>query len=194
MLRGQQTPAPHSQPGIRQRVWNITGLQKFLLNILYLRTWIFQRKDFRQDPHGASCQYQTTVFQDNRVSPDVIPDTFTHVNKCQDFAASLSNPKQVRCGLIIRSRDCHPAPSSSMKVKNNFIFEKSGREGGYLGNGRVIHTPDGSDSSGFSEKAASSELSCSDYCSNGGERKIRYRREDISKINFFLKECKITGC
>lgn len=100
-----------------------------------------QRKDFRQDPHGSSCQYQTSVFQDNRVSPDVIPDSFTHVNKCQDFGATLSNPKQ-----------------------------KSGCEGGYLGNGRgrVLHTPDGSDSSGFSEKAASSEFSCSDYCSNGG--------------------------
>ena len=110
MLRGQQTPAPHSQPGIRQRVWNITGLQKFLLNILYLRTWIFQRKDFRQDPHGASCQYQTTVFQDKRVSPDVIPDTFTHVNKCQDFTAPLSNPKQVRCVLkagIVIQRPAH---------------------------------------------------------------------------------------
>ena len=124
----------------------------------------------------------------------MIPDTFTHVNKCQDFAAPLSNPKQVRWRLILIIRSEHCRPAHQWKLRITLSFEKSGCDGGYLGNGRVLHTPDGSDSSGFSEKAASSELSCSDYCSNGGERKIRYRREDISKINFFLKECKITGC
>ena len=54
-----------------------------------------QRKEFNQDRFGSSCQYQTSVFQDNRVSPDVIPDSFTHLNKCQDFTASINDSKQV---------------------------------------------------------------------------------------------------
>ena len=184
-----------------------------------------QRKEFNQDRFGSSCQYQTSVFQDNRVSPDVIPDSFTHLNKCQDFTVSINDSKQVNIKYTIRSIVCeallpiiwssghlvirssgHPVnwsschqcrsavlPSSclfnittntqhgswvffimapvSLHITRKLYQIMSPRQEGevYLSNGRVLPTPDGSDSSGFSEKAASSELSCSDYCSTGGE-------------------------
>ena len=62
-----------------------------------------QRKDFGQDHHNSSCQYQTSVFQDNRVSPDVIPDSFTHINnKCQEFtAAAINDSKQVGFYILL---------------------------------------------------------------------------------------------
>jgi len=89
-----------------------------------------QRKGVPSD-NMSSLQYQTSVFQDTRISPDVIPDSFTQINKCQDLVHGFADVKQ----------EAH-------------FHHNAGR----------MCTPDGSDSSGFSEKAGSSEVSCSDYC------------------------------
>ena len=43
----------------------------------------------------SSLQYQTSVFQDTRISPDVIPDSFTQINKCQDIVNSYGDVKKV---------------------------------------------------------------------------------------------------
>ena len=83
-----------------------------------------QRKEFSEEQLQPSCQYQTSVFQDNRISPDLIPESFSQLNKCQEFPALLT------------SRPARP-------------------------------TQDSDSSSGFSEKAASSELSCSEYYGPG---------------------------
>ena len=134
-----------------------------------------QRKEFNQDRFGSSCQYQTSVFQDNRVSPDVIPDSFTHLNKCQDFTASINDSKQVNMkfeydGSWVFFYGTCLCPLHLHITRKLYQIMSPRQEGEvYLSNGRVLPTPDGSDSSGFSEKAASSELSCSDYCSTGGE-------------------------
>ena len=84
-----------------------------------------QRKEFSQDRLQSSCQYQTSVFQDNRISPDVIPESFSQLSKCQELPVSLGTNRPAR-------------PSE-----------------------------DSDSSSGFSEKVASSELSCSDYYAGG---------------------------
>ena len=47
---------------------------------------------------GSNCQYQTSVFQDNRVSPDVIPDSFSHINKCQEFPSNIRTEQNIRTG------------------------------------------------------------------------------------------------
>jgi hypothetical protein len=44
----------------------------------------------------SSLQYQTSVFQDTRISPDVIPDSFTQINKCQDNVNGYADVKQVK--------------------------------------------------------------------------------------------------
>ena len=93
---------------------------KCVTRVLYNFISPLQRKEFNQDRFGSSCQYQTSVFQDNRVSPDVIPDSFTHLNKCQDFTASINDSKQVNIKYTIRSIVCeassHPILSFSHSV------------------------------------------------------------------------------
>ena len=97
----------------------------------------------------SSLQYQTSVFQDTRISPDVIPDSFTQINKCQDIVNGYVDVKQVhKLKLLLLANKC-------------ILFYQ---EGLFQHNIGQLCTPDGSDSSGFSEKAASSEVSCSDYC------------------------------
>ena len=91
----------------------------------------------------SSLKYQTSVFQDTRISPDVIPDSFTQINKCHDIVNGYADVEQVdKLNLFLIDDKC-------------IQFHQ---EGHFQHNIGQLCTPDGSDSSGLSEKAASSEV------------------------------------